>query len=191
MKLTLIRHGQSVANVDRSIYNTTVDWDIPLSDIGVSQAEDVKLELEYPSNTVFLTSHYKRARDTGSIIHSVNNLAQYNITIKQDPLIHELLVCSNEEDLGNTYSRYEHMYQNRLRYYKQGDQCESYLDCYMRARLFINSILSGFYGRDTKELIVVSHGCFMQMMLANLDGISIEDILDKEINNCEIIIRNI
>lgn len=191
MKLTLIRHGQSVANVDRSIYNATVDWDIPLSDIGVSQAEGVKLELEHPSNTVFLTSHYKRARDTGSIIHSVNNLAQHNVTIKQDPLIHELLVCSNEEDLGNTYNRYEHMYQNRLRYYKQGDQGESYLDCYMRARLFINSILSGFYGRDTKELIVVSHGCFMQMMLANLDGVSIEDILDKEINNCEIITRNI
>lgn len=191
MKLTLIRHGQSVANVDRSIYNTIVDWDIPLSDIGVSQAEGVILELEHPSSTVLLTSNYKRARDTSSIIHSVNNLAQHDITIKQDPLIHELLICSSKEELGNTFTRYEHMYQNRLRYYKEGTQGESYLDCYMRARLFINSILAGFYGRDTKELVVVSHGCFIQMLLANIDGTSIEDVLDKEINNCEIITRNI
>lgn len=189
MKLILIRHGQSIANVDRSIYNTTVDWEIPLSLEGISQAKNVKLDIKNPEKTRMLTSNYKRAIDTGSIIHTENNLN--SIPLKQDPLIHELLVCLSEEDLDNTYNRYEYMYQNRLRYYKQGDQGESYLDCYMRARLFLNSILSGFYGKDTKELIVVTHGCFIQMLLSNIDGTSIENVLDVEINNCEIIIRNI
>ena len=81
------------------------------------------------------------------------------------------------------------MYKNRLRYFKRPNQGESYLDCYMRARLFLNSILSGFYGKDLEEIIIVSHGCFMQMLLANIDNLSIEEVLEKEIKNCEIIVR--
>ena len=186
IKLTLIRHGQSIANVNRSIYNEMVDWEIPLTELGISQSNGVVLDIQNPSKTLMLTSNYKRAIDTGSIIHNSNNL---EITLRQDPLIHEILLCTSDESLLDIRDNYDNMYKNRLRYFKRPNQGESYLDCYMRARLFLNSILSGFYGKDLEEIIIVSHGCFIQMLLANIDNLSIEEVLEKEIENCEIIVR--
>ena len=89
IKLTLIRHGQSIANVNKSIYNEMVDWEIPLTELGISQSNGVVLDIQNPSKTLMLTSNYKRAIDTGSIIYNSNNLG---ITIRQDPLIHEIKV---------------------------------------------------------------------------------------------------
>ena len=35
----LIRHGQSIGNIDRSIHSTIPDWQIPLTDLGHEQAK--------------------------------------------------------------------------------------------------------------------------------------------------------
>ena len=35
----MIRHGQSAANADTSIYNRVPDYRIPLTELGVEQAE--------------------------------------------------------------------------------------------------------------------------------------------------------
>ena len=59
IKLTLIRHGQSIANVNRSIYNEMVDWEIPLTELGISQSNGVVLDIQNPTKTLMLTSNYK------------------------------------------------------------------------------------------------------------------------------------
>ena len=38
-KIFLVRHGESIGNVDKSIYAHTPDWKIPLTDNGLEQAE--------------------------------------------------------------------------------------------------------------------------------------------------------
>ena len=37
-RIVLLRHGQSLGNVDESAYVTTADWRIPLTDLGKDQA---------------------------------------------------------------------------------------------------------------------------------------------------------
>jgi len=37
-RIFLLRHGQSLGNVDESAYVTTADWRIPLTDLGKDQA---------------------------------------------------------------------------------------------------------------------------------------------------------
>ena len=37
-RIILLRHGQSLGNVDESAYVTTADWRIPLTDLGKDQA---------------------------------------------------------------------------------------------------------------------------------------------------------
>ena len=38
-RIILLRHGQSLGNVDESAYVTTADWRIPLTDLGRKQAQ--------------------------------------------------------------------------------------------------------------------------------------------------------
>lgn len=40
-KIVLIRHAESVGNVDELVYTTTPDWKIPLTERGIRQADDI------------------------------------------------------------------------------------------------------------------------------------------------------
>lgn len=41
----LIRHGESMGNVDKTIYRTVPDWKVPLTDRGIFQAKDAGSKL--------------------------------------------------------------------------------------------------------------------------------------------------
>lgn len=78
VKLLLVRHAESLANVDTMIHTKLSDHVIPLSDVGVEQAKDcgefVRSWLLAQSGDVsrrrIIVSPYKRARDTGELITS-------------------------------------------------------------------------------------------------------------------------
>ncbi|MCK0474008.1 histidine phosphatase family protein, partial [Alkalihalobacillus sp. APA_J-10(15)] len=63
----MIRHGQSAANADTSIYNRVPDYRIPLTPLGVEQAtaagEQVRLQLDGRQVCVYV-SPYLRAYQT-------------------------------------------------------------------------------------------------------------------------------
>eukprot|EP00796_Vickermania_ingenoplastis_P011901 gene11902-8185_t len=66
-RLLLIRHGESVANVDRAIYGTTPDWRIGLTPKGQEQARDCgrRLQRLVKKDKLFIYySPYKRTRQT-------------------------------------------------------------------------------------------------------------------------------
>jgi broad specificity phosphatase PhoE len=44
-RIFMVRHGQSAANVDTSIYNRVPDYRIPLTDLGLEQARRTGEEL--------------------------------------------------------------------------------------------------------------------------------------------------
>ena len=46
-RIILLRHGQSLGNVDESAYVTTADWRIPLTDLGKDQAHGKFVFISY------------------------------------------------------------------------------------------------------------------------------------------------
>ena len=66
-RIVLIRHGQSVGNVDESAYVTTADWRIPLTDRGREQAFSAGKTLKGligEKEVFFYVSPYLRTAET-------------------------------------------------------------------------------------------------------------------------------
>ena len=58
-RIILLRHGQSLGNVDESAYVTTADWRIPLTDLGKDQARGKfgDISYEYIYYDIYLVSN--------------------------------------------------------------------------------------------------------------------------------------
>ena len=70
-RIILIRHGQSVGNIDQQIYSSTPDWKVPLTDKGCAQAAAAGKSFraildkdETPGPVFVYTSPYKRCQET-------------------------------------------------------------------------------------------------------------------------------
>ncbi len=68
-RIILLRHGQSLGNVDESAYVTTADWRIPLTNLGKEQAVDAGRRLrekirEEDAKVIFYHSPYLRTTQT-------------------------------------------------------------------------------------------------------------------------------
>lgn len=86
MNIILVRHGETTANVDKSVYLKTADHAVPLSDNGHAQAliagdrvADFLLKECHPTatNTRVWSSPYKRTRQTAT--HIRQRLGRYSI----------------------------------------------------------------------------------------------------------------
>lgn len=68
-RIVLLRHGESMGNVDESAYVTTADWRIQLTDVGKQQAVDAGRRLrekicEEDAKVIFYHSPYLRTKQT-------------------------------------------------------------------------------------------------------------------------------
>jgi hypothetical protein len=68
-RIVLLRHGESLGNVDESAYVTTADWRIPLTNLGKEQAVEAGRCLrekisEEDAKIVFYYSPYLRTKQT-------------------------------------------------------------------------------------------------------------------------------
>ena len=77
MRILLVRHGESMGNVDPSIHATTADHAVPLSPLGIEQAREAgtrlaahfTAELGTPNRHIRLwVSPYKRTRQTADAL---------------------------------------------------------------------------------------------------------------------------
>jgi len=86
-----VRHGQSVGNVDKKIYQTVPDYAVSLTDIGKEQAYEVgkdlvqQIGIEHPVQ--FYVSPFWRTRATFLGIKKSFNLE--NIAYYEDPRLRE------------------------------------------------------------------------------------------------------
>src|SRR5262245_60980169 len=77
MRILLVRHGESLGNVDPTVHATTADHAVPLSDVGVEQAADAgravaafyaKEPGEDRPHVRLWVSPYKRTRQTADAL---------------------------------------------------------------------------------------------------------------------------
>ncbi|HEV2123303.1 MAG TPA: histidine phosphatase family protein [Chloroflexota bacterium] len=81
-KVYLVRHGQSVANVERVFSNGKVD--LPLTDLGVRQAEQAAAWLLGKGIEHVFSAPLLRARQTAAIVATCLGLDESGVTILQD-----------------------------------------------------------------------------------------------------------
>lgn len=190
-RLFLIRHGESAANKDRSVYFKVMDHEIPLTDLGQNQATECGIKLRsmlYGSKASVFVSPYLRARETWQGIKKELYEGQ-ELVEAESPLIREqeYKIFADEADVvlkkqeREAFGPFFYRYKN----------AESTADVYLRVQTFVNYlILQKLNGQLKENVVVVAHEVVLRMFLMILDRLPHEKA-KVDIGNCEIVERDI
>ena len=173
MKIYLVRHGQSLANVDWDVNKRIADHAISLSTMGEQQVLEVGEvlcnhfnEIEQPSKSVRLwTSPYLRTRQTAQgIIES--NASHFIKDQKEHPLLCEQQFglfdgLSDEERAIQYPAEYEHYLRNEQfegRFWARMPLGESRFDVAVRIHQSFGTFKRDAEKHGIDTIIVVCHG---------------------------------
>lgn len=179
MRIYLVRHGESLANVDQTITRTTADHTIPLSPRGLEQARVAGAALRNdicthrpawhrtPSCRVW-TSPYVRARQTAEIVHAALPLDGFMNTpeLREDIALAEqqfgLFDGVPEHELPtlypNEHAHYKKLEDARGRFWARLPCGESRFDVVLRVHQMFGTIQRDYDQRGVDTLIIVAHG---------------------------------
>jgi broad specificity phosphatase PhoE len=173
-KIFIIRHGQSEANVDKSIYATKPDFAVNLTPLGNQQAIDAGSELlrAVPTNEDFSVYYSPFFRG----IQTLNNIAislgkeRFNAEfIREDPRIREQEWYGNFAEEGYNDEKSDILEEECNKYGKffyRFAGGESSADVYDRVSDFINTIHRDFEKKNyPKNTVIVTHGMTMRVIL--------------------------
>ncbi|MFT3889661.1 MAG: histidine phosphatase family protein [Arachnia sp.] len=158
--LYLLRHGQSVWNVEQRVQGQT--HAVPLTDEGVRQAEEARDRLRHVPFTAVLSSDQVRARQTAEVV-----AAGRGIAVRETALLREQCLGALE---GKRYDELEEeatpegIHVSEVRW----GGGESMADVAARLRVLIDQLRAEF--ADTDHVLLVSHGDTLRILLALLDG---------------------
>mmetsp|Transcript_4849 Transcript_4849/g.6549 ORF Transcript_4849/g.6549 Transcript_4849/m.6549 type:complete len:270 (+) Transcript_4849:92-901(+) len=176
-RIILVRHEQSLGNVDESTYTRIPDWKVPLTDHGIQNGENVTAKrvkdiIGDSSPVYFYASPYERTMQTCRLIMKEfkgkdceNNQL---IGLREEPRL-------VEQQFGN-FQDEKVMKKAKAERYKYGSffyrfpNGESGLDVYNRAATFINTLFRDFrnprinYDPDY-NLVIVTHGLTLRLFL--------------------------
>ncbi len=172
MKLYIVRHGETTANVD-----DVLQGQLPgaLNDLGYKQAELIAKTLKDIKFDIILSSDLKRAKDTADEIAKFHtcpyktnrNLRERHFGVYQGK--DRTPFYESERGSKNPY----------LHKPKEG---ESFTDLYNRAKKFLNKLEKEY---STKVVLLVSHGDITRMILGVLLGKDVEGASQvKQSNAC-------
>lgn len=168
-RIIIVRHGESMGNIDEQVYTTTPDWKVPLSQLGIDQARETGLKIKEivgDEPLYIYTSPYLRAKQTLDVLLScfADNL---KVGIREEPRI-------TEQQFGNLQN-FENMRDFKRersffgRFYYRFPQGESGLDVYTRVTSFISTMFRDFadmhIGRPNLNVIIVTHGLTLRLLL--------------------------
>jgi broad specificity phosphatase PhoE len=181
-RIILIRHGESLGNVDESAYVATPDWKVPLTPNGRQQAFQAGKDLKsvVGNGQVFCYySPYSRTKET------MNELCQHLqkdqiISIREEPRI-------SEQQFGN-FQNVEQVLQAKQerhefgRFYYRFKSGEAGLDVYSRVSSFISTLVrdcqqyqKAGYDLDNINVVIVTHGLSLRLFLMRWFQFSVEE----------------
>ena len=164
----LVRHGESVANVDPSILTKMADHVIPLSEQGRCQAEAVGQfladALAADNRARVLVSPYKRARDTAELLvakapgafldmHEMIYLGE-----QQFGLFEGLSLADIRETFPLENAHFEKSIAFGGRFYARMPLGESRFDVVSRVARVIDRIIFDEHYYGIKDFVLVAHG---------------------------------
>lgn len=199
-KIFLIRHGESIGNIDRKIYQEIPDHKVELTERGKVQAflavKPISRKLHGPTlfenwfkgdspNIGIYTSPYLRARQTTHAI--VKSFEKVNISfIKEDPRL-------IEQQWGNrqAYSDMSVIEKERLTYgsfFYRFLNGESGVDVWQRMDMFLGTLYRDFEKHDFPDnILIVTHGFALRVLLMRWLHYTVEEFEEmKNPKNCGI-----
>lgn len=205
MNIILLRHAQSEGNVNNEVYNQILDSQIPLTEKGEQDAQNIAKNLLDSLNIVngythyaseendwtvsnqwfpmIFTSPYLRAKQTASILKT--GLMSQNIIepeFKECPLLKERDWANLRHSYKNAKTKLEK--DKLFDFFYRPISGESFSDCYQRAILFHQTLKER--AKYSDNIIVVSHGEFLKCYMMYLLNWTIEDFNKyKNPQNCE------
>jgi broad specificity phosphatase PhoE len=208
MKILLIRHGESIANVDRQIYFEQFDPFIKMSDKGIVQSIECgykiidNLDLLRNKKYIFsknneiklIYSPYLRTLQTKDNIIKVLTNNKINIKSQEENSLlreQEYKFFQDVKDVEETFKERDSLFKEQWYRFKNA---ESVADVYQRSTVFINDlktrIMTGeFKSYENGYIIIVSHQITLACLRLVLERKSIYD-MDKNIDNCQCYLYN-
>lgn len=198
-RVILMRHGESLGNVDDSAYVTTPDWQVPLTEKGRQQAFEAGKELYDivgPKGKVFFYySPYIRTKDTLQEIKKYFNEDQI-ISTREEPRI-------SEQQFGN-FQNVEDVWESKQerhnfgRFYYRFPSGEAGLDVYSRVSSFISTLVrdcqqyqKAGYDLDEINVIIITHGLSLRLFLMRWFQFSVEEFEEsKNPENAQLVVMN-
>ena len=163
-RIFLVRHGESVANVDLRVYETVPDHRIPLTPRGHQQARgagEQLRELLQDERLGIYGSPFHRARQTRNEISAALDPAQIAFTHEDPRLREQEYGHLREHGKGLEIDREQSAY--GVFYFRIPDG-ESGADALDRMTAFIGSLFRGFDDPDFPEnILIVSHGLALRL----------------------------
>ena len=200
-RIILVRHGQSLGNVDETEYARTPDWKMPLTPLGCEQARDAGqkiAELCHGESVLCYVSPYHRTMDTWHLIKD---------ELAKDPSI-RLIGCRQEvrvaeQQFGNFQNpqavlRAKEQRRDFGRFFYRFPNGESGLDVYSRVTSFLATLSRDFKQLGQRDvamndcnILIVTHGLTLRLFLTRYFVLSVEEF-EETINppNAEPIIMN-
>jgi broad specificity phosphatase PhoE len=214
-KLVLIRHGQSMGNINEVLYSTTPDNAMPLTRLGWEQARNagaiLKDKILTPGESVhFIVSPYVRTVETFHGIVSAwcdpsspeftsitnhdekvkawyGRLMQLGLTWNEDSRL-------REQDFGN-YQNPEvikRAKEERHRFgafYYRFPHGESASDVFDRVSTFLDSLWRSFEMNKSRNYVLVTHGIVLRVLLARYFRYTIDQFNTlANPRNCEMVV---
>lgn len=188
-RIILIRHGESIGNIDKSVYSRLPDYKLPLSKNGKIQAEDCGKNLKNITKNescMFYVSPLWRTRETYQGI--VNSFDKKSILNTEEPRI-------REQEWGHLKSVEECNRIDKERdefgpFYYRIPNGESAADVFDRVSDFCGTLHRDFEKQDFPDnCIIVTHGMTIRLFLMKWFHWIVEDFDNlKNPDNCAIII---
>ncbi|MFF9376740.1 histidine phosphatase family protein [Streptomyces griseoluteus] len=160
-RIVLVRHGESVGNVDDSVYEREPDHALALTDRGREQAEETGRHLREifgDERVSVYVSPYRRTHETLDAFRLDPDL----IRVREEPRL-------REQDWGNWQERDDVRLQKAYRdayghFFFRFPQGESGADVYDRVGGFLESLFRSFEEPDhPPNVLLVTHGLAMRL----------------------------
>lgn len=175
LRITLVRHGESIGNVDRSVYDTTPDWRVPLTETGREQARALGrvLRERIKSPLGVYTSSYRRAVETTSEILSQLPAPRF---VREDPRLREQEWSGGPKAEGRTFADVEEERDAYGTFFYRFKHGESGADCYDRCATFLHDLDRDF-ARPTfpAEALIVSHAFTLRILVMRWLNLSVDE----------------
>ncbi len=177
MELYVVRHGETEFNVQRRYAGST---DVPLSENGFKQAEELAGKLHSVSIDLIVTSHLLRARQTAEIVQKA--LAKPLVVIDQfaerNMGVYEGLT---REEAQNKYP--EMWLRLGARDIDDGpDEGETIRQCYQRVSSALISMKEKY---PKSKILLVCHGFVARLINKYCMDLSFEEMNSFTLGNCE------
>lgn len=184
-RIILVRHGESLGNVDVSAFDRMPDYKIPLTERGIEQSRELGKTLNQvipPHERVRLyCSPYERTKQT--LEFAREKFRRYLAALEFDPRI-------REREWVDWVGVHENIPRDRAyNFWYRMPGGESCADVYNRISSFVESLYRDLEKDDAENILIFSHGTAMRVFMMRWLKLEVEDFYRiQNPKNCGLII---